>query len=138
MLSPENVATPATAGTIFVPASVPVLGFVPIATVTFTANAVRVVPEACSAVTSTPYEITAPAAVVLGSTENTSCVAAPGVLLTAAWVALPGPVAGGVYPAPPLWIASSENVAPPAVAATVAVPASVPLPGFVPIATVTF
>src|SRR5437764_392012 len=38
MLNPENVATPATAATTFVPARVPVLGFVPIATVTFPVN----------------------------------------------------------------------------------------------------
>ncbi|PYO75867.1 MAG: hypothetical protein DMD67_10210, partial [Gemmatimonadetes bacterium] len=40
--SPENVATPLTAATVAVPASVPPLGFAPIATVTFPVNPVAV------------------------------------------------------------------------------------------------
>src|SRR5256884_4984058 len=77
MLSPENVATPATAATTLVPASVPVLGFVPIAIVTFPVNPVAVFPCASCAVTCTAGVIAAPAGVVLGCTENTSCVAVP-------------------------------------------------------------
>src|SRR2546430_10010581 len=79
MLNPENVATPATAATTFVPARVPVLGLVPIATVTFPVNPVAVFPCASCAVTCTAGVIAAPAGVVLGCTENTSCVAVPAV-----------------------------------------------------------
>src|SRR6266576_3329192 len=125
MHKPENVATPATAATTFVPASVPVLGFVPIATVMFPVNPVAVFPCASCAVTCTAGVITAPAtvvvgwtlntsavavpavmlnagvitapaAVVLGGTENTSWVAVPAVMLNAALVALPAPVAVSV------------------------------------------
>src|SRR2546429_3542103 len=83
MLNPENVATPATAATTFVPARVPVLGFVPIATVMFPVNPVAVFPCASCAVTCTAGVITAPATVVVGSTLNTSSVAVPAVMLNA-------------------------------------------------------
>src|SRR5207302_8774477 len=53
--------------------------FVPIATVTFPVNPVAVFPCASCAVTCTAGVIAAPAAVVLGCTENTSCVAVPAV-----------------------------------------------------------
>src|SRR6266571_408108 len=102
MVSPENVATPATAATIFVPAKVPVLGFVPIATVTFPVNPVAVLPLPSCAVTCTAGVIAAPAAVVLGCTENTSCVAVPAVMLNAALVALPAPIAGQSWRVPTL------------------------------------
>src|SRR6266566_4626648 len=138
MLNVENVATPPLAATVVVPASVPPLGFVPIATVTFSVNPVAVLLLASSAVTCTAGVIAAPADVVLGCTEKTSCVAGPAVMLNAVLVALPAPVAVRVYPLPTLSIDRLANVATPALAATVAVPASVPLPGFVPIATVTF
>src|SRR5439155_8972099 len=49
--SPENVATPLTAATVAVPASVPPLGFAPIATVTFPVNPVAVFPWPSRAVT---------------------------------------------------------------------------------------
>src|SRR2546430_13281000 len=88
MLNPENVATPATAATTFVPASVPVLGLVPIATVMFPVNPVAVLPCPPCAVTCTAGVIAAPAAVLLGSTENTSCVAVPAVMLNPLDVAL--------------------------------------------------
>src|SRR2546430_9214820 len=120
-----------------VPASVPLPGFVPIATVTFPVNPVAVLLLASRAVTCTAGVIVAPADVVLGSTENTSCVAVPAVMLNAVLVALPAPVAVSVYPVPTLSIPRVANVATPAAAATVVVPASVPLLGFVPIATVT-
>src|SRR6266699_2915208 len=115
MLNVENVATPPLAATVVVPASVPPLGFVPIATVTFSVNPVAVLLLASRAVTCTAGVIAAPADVVLGCTEKTSCEAVP-----------------------TLSIDRLANVATPALAPTVAVPASVPLPGFVPIATVTF
>src|SRR5437667_10693630 len=88
MLSPGNVATPLTAACASVPASVPLLGFVPIATVMFPVNPVAVLPPASWAVTSTAGVIAAPAVVVLGWTENTSCVAEPAVMLNAALVVL--------------------------------------------------
>src|SRR5437773_8661092 len=75
MLSPENVATPPTAVTVFVPDRVPVLGFVPIATVTFAVNPLAVLPLPSWAVIWTAGVISAPAVVVLGCTENTNCVA---------------------------------------------------------------
>src|SRR5437879_13802222 len=102
---------------------------------TFPVNPVAVLLLASRAVTCTAGVIAAPADVVLGSTEKTSCVAVPAVILNAVLVVLPAPVAVSVYPVPTLSIDSPANVATPALAATVAVPASVPLPGFVPIAT---
>src|SRR5205814_1504895 len=138
MLSPANVATPATAATVFVPDKVPVLGFVPIATVMFPVNPLAVLPLASWAVTSTAGVIAAPAVVVLGCTLNTSCVAVPAVILNAVLVVLPAPVAVGVSPVPALSMLSPGTAATPATAATVLVPDKVPLLGFVPIATVTF
>src|SRR2546421_582196 len=91
-----NVATPAAAATVAVPVSVPLAGFVPIATVTVPVNPVAVFPCASCAVTCTAGVIAAPAAVLLGSTENTSCVAVPAVMLNAALVAVPAPVAVSV------------------------------------------
>src|SRR5256884_4987141 len=81
MLNPEKVATPATAATVLVPDRVPVLGFVPIATVMFPVNPLAVLPPASWAVTSTAGVIAVAAVVVLGCTENTSCVAVPAVIL---------------------------------------------------------
>src|SRR5439155_25139760 len=89
MLNPEKVATPATAATVLVPDKVPVLGFVPIATVMFPVNPVAVLPLPSWAVTWTAGVIAAPAAVLVGSTLNTSSVAVPAVILNAALVVLP-------------------------------------------------
>src|SRR5437879_13481541 len=83
MLSPENVATPPTAATVFVPDRVPVLGFVPIATVTFAVNPLAVLPLPSWAVIWTAGVISAPAAVVVGSTLKTKAVAAAAVMLNA-------------------------------------------------------
>src|SRR5437764_12125689 len=83
MLSPEKVATPATAATVLVPDRVPVLGFVPIATVMFPVNPLAVLPPASWAVTSTAGVIAVAAVVVLGCTENTNWVAVPAVILNA-------------------------------------------------------
>src|SRR5437867_2426215 len=77
MLSPEKVATPLTAASVLVPDSVPLLAFVPIATVTSPLNPVAVLSFASSAVTCTAGVIAAPAVVVLGCTLNTSWVADP-------------------------------------------------------------
>src|SRR5436189_6394450 len=114
MFSPENVATPATAATVFVPDKVPLLGFVPIATVMFPVNPVAVFPLPSWAVTSTAGVIAVPAVVVLGCTENTSCVAVPAVMLNAVLVVLPAPVALRVWPDPALTMLNPGQVAAPA------------------------
>src|SRR6266576_2007542 len=106
MLSPGNVASPATAATVLVPDKVPVPGFVPIATVMFPVNPLAVLPLASWAVTWTAGVIAAPAVVVLGCTENTNCVAVPAVILNAVLVPVTGPgaLAVSVYPVPTLSI----------------------------------
>src|SRR5438045_8619835 len=86
MLSPEKVATPATAAWVSVPASVPLLGFVPIATVTFPVNPVAVLPLPSWAVTSTAGVIAAPAVVVLGCRSEERRVGEEGGMLKAALV----------------------------------------------------
>src|SRR5439155_630914 len=136
MLRPEKAAPPATAATVLVPDKVPVPGFVPIATVTFPVNPVAVLPLPSWAVTSTAGVIAAPAVVVLGCTLNTNCVAVPAVMLNAALVALPAPAAVKIGRAPGREMVSPEEVAAPATADTVLVPDKVPLPGFVPVASV--
>src|SRR5438132_9657453 len=91
MLNPEKVATPATAATVLVPDRVPVLGFVPIATVMFPVNPLAVLPPASWAVTSTAGVIAVAAVVVLGCTENTICVAVPAPMLNGVLVPVTGP-----------------------------------------------
>src|SRR2546430_17066882 len=81
MLSPEKVATPLTAAWVSVPVSVPLLGFVPIATVTSPLNPVAVLSFASSAVTSTAGVIAAPAVVGLGCTESSVCVSVSAVVV---------------------------------------------------------
>ncbi len=93
MLSPGNVATPATAATVVVPERVPLPGFAPSATVTLPVKAGSVLPSASSAVTCRAGVIDAPAAVLLGCVVNTSCVAVPGVMVNAALVVPVAPVA---------------------------------------------
>src|SRR5207247_6742894 len=115
-----------------VPESAPLLGFVPIATVTFPVNPVAVLPFPSWAVTWTSGVIAAPAAVVVGCTQNTSCVAVAAVMLNAALVVLPAPVPVRAYPVPALSMLSPANVATPATAATVFVPDKVPVLGLVP------
>ena len=92
-LSLAKLATPLTAGTVVVPASVPPLGFVPRATATDPANPVATLPAASSAVTCTGGVIAAPAAVALGCTLKTNWVAAPTVTVKALLVAPLSPVA---------------------------------------------
>src|SRR5437762_1936636 len=138
MLSPEKVATPPTAATVCVPAKVPLLGFVPIATVMFPVNPVAVLPLPSWAVTSTAGVIAAPATVFVGSTLKTSAVAVPAVMLNAVLVVLPAPVEIGGASGRALAMLKAEEVAVPATAATVLVPDRVPVLGFVPIATVMF
>src|SRR5438105_2180177 len=138
MLNPEKVATPATAATVLVPDRVPVLGFVPIATVMFPVNPLAVLPPASWAVTSTAGVIAVAAVVVLGCTENTSCVAVPAVILNTVLVVLPAPVAVRVRSDERRAGLDPERVATPAHAARCRGPASVQLLGFVPIASVMF
>src|SRR2546425_6749367 len=92
MLNVENVATPPLAATVVVPESVPPPAFVPIASATFPVNPVAVLLLASSAVTCTAGVIAAPADVVLGCTENTSCVAVPAVMLNAVLVVVPAQI----------------------------------------------
>src|SRR5438046_9520625 len=94
MLSPGKLATPATAATVLVPDKVPVLGFVPIATVIFPVNPVAVLPLPSWAVTSTAGVIAVPAVVVLGCTLNTNAAAEPAVMLNAVLVVQLAPAAG--------------------------------------------
>src|SRR5947207_1688257 len=136
MLSPEKVATPATAATVLVPDKVPVLGFVLIASVMFPVNPVAVLPLPSWAVTSTAGVIAAPAVAVLGCTLNTSWVAVPAVMLNAVLVVLPAPAAVWVEPLPALSLFPPRRASALATAATVLVPDKVPVLGLVPIATV--
>src|SRR6266516_1249235 len=112
MLAAENVATPATAATGPPPDSVPPPVLVPMARVTLPVKPVAVLPFASRAVTSTAGVIVAPAVVLLGCTENTSCVAVPAVILNAVLVPVAGPVAlaVSVYPGPTLSTHRPANI----------------------------
>src|SRR5437667_132404 len=87
MLSVENVATPATAATVVVPASVPLAGFVPIDTVTLPVKSGTTSPAPPGAVICSAGVIGAPAVAVEGSTVNTSRVAVEGTMSNGALVA---------------------------------------------------
>src|SRR5437773_259316 len=139
MLSPGNVATPATAATAVVPERVPLPGFAPSATVTLPAKPVAVFPCPSSAVTCTAGVIAAPATVLLGWPLKLSCLAAPAGMLNGVELVplrLP-PLAVRSFPARRSSDLSPGNVATPATAATAVVPERVPLPGFAPSAIVT-
>src|SRR5207302_663389 len=139
MLSPGNVATPATGATVVVPERVPLPGFAPSATVTLLVKPVAVFPCPSSAVTCIAGVIAAPATVLLGWTLKLSCVAAPAVMLNGVEVVplrLPLFAVLSLHDALPILL-SPGNVATPATAATVVVPERVPLPGFAPSAIVT-
>src|SRR5436190_24398523 len=98
MLSPGNVATPATAATVVVPERVPLPGFAPSATVTLLVKPVAVFPCPSSAVTCTAGVIAAPATVLLGWALNLSCVAAPAATVNGVQVVplSPAPLAASV------------------------------------------
>src|SRR5437762_13600235 len=98
MLRPATDLTPATAATVLVPDKVPLLGFVPIATVTFAVKLVTVLPSPSSTVTCTAGVIAAPATALVGSPVNTRAVADPAETLNAALppVARPVPLAVSV------------------------------------------
>src|SRR5438034_1353293 len=138
MLCPYTTPFRATAASVRVPVSVPLLGLVPIATVMFPVNPVAVLPLASWAVTSTAGVIAAPAAVVLGCTLNTNCVAVPAVMLNAELVVLPAPSSEERRAGPAGSMLSPEKVTTRATGATVLVPDKGPVLGFVPIATVIF
>ena len=72
MLKLPNVATPATALTVVVPASVPLPGLVPMASVTLLVAFVTRLPE-MSWISTLTAGIVAPAAVLTGWTKNPSC-----------------------------------------------------------------
>src|SRR5205807_1070030 len=82
MLSPGNVATPATAATVVVPERVPLPGFAPSAPATLLQKPGTVFPCPSSAVTCIAGVIAAPATVLLGCTVNHSCIAAPAFILS--------------------------------------------------------
>src|SRR2546428_685115 len=138
MLKFENVATPFDAFAGGVPDSVPPAGFVPIATLTTFIALVTVLPNVSWIATWKAGVIAAPATVLLGCMVNTSFAAVPGVIVNVLLVAgvRPLALAPSVYPAPALSMLTFENVATPLTAFTVAVPNSVPLLGFVPMASV--
>src|SRR5437016_322184 len=87
MLSPGNVATPATAVTVVVPERVPLPGFAPSATVTLPVKPVAVFPCPSSAVTCIAGVIAAPTSEERRGGEDTSCRGAPGRQVNAALVA---------------------------------------------------
>src|SRR3989442_10860756 len=75
MLRLPNVATPATAAIVVVPARVAPPGFEPSATLTFPVNPVAVLPSASCATTRTAGVITTPAVALVGCTVNASWLA---------------------------------------------------------------
>ena len=79
-----------------VPESVPPPGLAPMATVTFPANPVAVLPCASRAVTPTAGLIAAPAVAFVGCTVNASWLATPGVMLKLELVAPARPLAAPV------------------------------------------
>ena len=96
MLKLAKLATPLTAATVVVPASVPPLGLLPSATVTFPAKPVAVFPWPSSTVTCSAGVMVAPAVVLVGCTVNTNWLAAPTVTLKELLVAPVGPAAAAV------------------------------------------
>src|SRR5437764_15305409 len=74
-LKVENVATPFTAATIFVPARVPLAGLVPIASVMLVVAVVTMLPWASWTATCMAGEFAAPATALLGCTVKTSFAA---------------------------------------------------------------
>src|SRR6266849_6359374 len=137
MLNVEKVATPPTAATVVVPASVAPGVPVPtaIATVTLPTKVGTKLPKASCALTCTAGVIVAAAGVVVGCTVNASTLAAAGVMLNAALATAGSPlaVAVSVYPVPLTSMNKVPKVATPFTAATAVVPPStaplVPVPG---------
>ena len=138
-LRSPKVATPATAGTARVPDSVEPPGLLAIANVTVPVKPSATFPSASRAVTTTAGAIGCPVSAPAGCTVNVNCVAGASVMLNAALVApvSPDDEATSVYPTAALFTPRFANVATPATAFTVVVPASVALPGLLPNASVT-
>ncbi len=91
-----KLTTPATAGLLKVPESVPPPALKAIAIETVPANPVAVLPKASRAVTCTAGAIALPARALAGCTVKNSPVAAAGATLNALEVAAAGPVADAV------------------------------------------
>src|SRR5437867_2019 len=138
MLRFAKVATPLTAATVVVPARVPLAGLVPMASVMLVVAVVTGLPWASWTATCMAGEFAAPAAALLGCTVKTSFAAAPTPMLNALLVApvRPVAVAVSVHPRRSTYLLRFAKVATPLAAATVVVPARVPLAGLVPIASV--
>src|SRR6185295_13004457 len=83
----ENVAKPLTADTVSVPDSVPLPGFVPMATVTLALELVTVFPNASCTATCTDGLIATPAVAFVGCTLKASLFAAAGLMVNPAEVA---------------------------------------------------
>src|SRR6266849_2715587 len=128
MLNVANVATPLTAATVVVPASVAPGVPVPaaIATVTVPTKVGTRLPKASWALTCTGGVIVGPASVVVGCTVNANTLAAAGVILNAVLTTAGSPVAVAVrvYPVPLTSMNSVPKVATPFSAATTVVPPS--------------
>src|SRR5437773_11014370 len=106
MLNVENVATPLTAVTLVVPASVPPPGFAPSPTVISPLYPVTMLPASSSAATRTAG-IVCPAWVVCGCVERTTGVEGGGgdgglLRLALGGPASPRAAAGTAYPSPAL------------------------------------
>src|SRR5881396_2655178 len=127
------------AATVVGPDSLPLAGFVAIATVTVSVKLGTAFPAASRAVTCTSGAIAVPADTEVGCTVNSSWVAAEGTMSKGALVApvRPSAAAESVYPLPSLLMMREANVATPATAANVLGPDRVPPAGLVAIATVT-
>ena len=94
--SPVNVFTPFTALPVAVPLNVPLLGFVPIATVIDAVLLATVLPPASCTVTTGCVPNAVPPVVLLGLVVKASFAAAPTVMLNVALVAPVRPVAEAV------------------------------------------
>src|SRR5436190_10227635 len=83
----ENVATPATAATVAVPACAPPPGLAPIATVMLAVELGTVFPNASCTVTCTAGEMATPAVALVGCAVNATLEATSGLMLNAVDVA---------------------------------------------------
>src|SRR5439155_102306 len=137
MLNVENVATPLTAFTLVVPASVPPPGSAPSATVINPVKPVTTFPASSSADTRTAG-IVCPACVVCGCVVKATCVAGGGGVAVMVKLALVAPVGPLALADTVTWVVRrvGEDVATPLTAFTLVIPGSVPPPGSAPSATV--
>ena len=96
MLKVEKVATPLTALTVAVPASVPLPGLVPMASVTLLVALVMVLPKASCTVTATEGLNAAVDVALVGWTVKASVAAGPAVTANAELVTPVRPVAAAL------------------------------------------